>query len=196
MFVPEGKHRVFLAMPTSLEERRAILSVQEQVKPYFPGLHWIPEDNLHITLQFFGEVGQQRLGQICHQLPSLVNGIEPFTLELYAIGFFGSLHVPRVLYLKQRDLPEAMKQLTRRVYIAFAAPDERSFRAHLTIGKFNNKLGYDYSEALSNIACDDPISYARFTPIPWEINRVVLYESIFEGRAVRYEEAISVPLLG
>jgi 2'-5' RNA ligase len=98
---------------------------------------------LHLTLRFLGNVDSERL----ESLGSLLEEIRssPFELELGDAGAFGSGRHKRVLWLGIAKGAEAAEELAAAVERACVeaglAPEERPFRAHVTLARARDRRG-------------------------------------------------------
>ena len=219
-----GLRRVFLALPFASSDRAAFAAVQAQAKGLLSNVHWIPSDNFHITLKFFGDVVESHVDEIIAKSPSVVAGVHPFSLTFATLDFFGRLMQPRVLFIKEGEWPDEFKALVGKIVAAFYEPGERPLTAHLTIAKFRDTHGkgdevvadenarmlerviHRLADRIASrprldaegvpIPVHPPKNPLAFDPIAVRFSRVVLYESIFVGRAVTYREAADFKLSG
>ena len=78
--------RLFVALPLPAETRSALLAWTKRCGPQ-PGLRWTLEDQLHITLQFLGEVGEDRVDRVSEALDSIRSPAFSVTFErIEALG--------------------------------------------------------------------------------------------------------------
>ena len=61
-------------------------------------INWVKPDNMHITLKFFGETEESRIGGICEIMDGISLIHKPFSFHLKDIGIFGSRYKPRVIW--------------------------------------------------------------------------------------------------
>lgn len=187
MKIPEGLHRVFLALPISQNYFKALYDVQCSLKSYLPDdMAWTPLRNMHITLFFFGEVTLKRLEQLITQVPEEIIHHIKQKINISHISTFGPVRNPRVLYLYDENLPESITELASLLYTHFASANDRSFTAHLTIAKFPN---HDFSSYMTNVnllANQSIRKTSEFDSIEIDFDRIVLFESKFKGRVVSY----------
>jgi 2'-5' RNA ligase len=88
---------------------------------------WIDRANLHITLWFIGEVGDERAAAITAALRSPFD-VAPFRLHLRGAGVFPSSGAPRVLWIGTTTGTEPMRELYRRIenrLVPLGSPAER-----------------------------------------------------------------------
>lgn len=78
--------RLFLAIPPSEEIRAALGGYIARNAPRFPGVRWVTEGSLHMTVAFIGEVEDRRIGDLNGALRSVLAGIASFRLGFDHIG--------------------------------------------------------------------------------------------------------------
>ncbi len=186
--------RVFLAVPFSESFQQEILGYQAALRARFKAMHWIPAENFHLTVKFFGETPLEKLdGRILPRLEQLISGKPSFELCFKRFGWFGSPRQLRVLHL-EGEAPVLM-ELAQAVLKEF--PDERPrlFKAHLTLGKGQKHIEPQDTtaneEMLRMWQSSGPVSLGLpGVDICERITRLVLMESVFVGRAVHYEERV------
>jgi RNA 2',3'-cyclic 3'-phosphodiesterase len=135
-----------------------------------PGAHWVPDDQLHLTLRFIGEVDRVQFEEIGQALTEVQ--IDPFDLALEGVGTFPPRGKPTVLWVGL-EKSEPLLQLRRRVESALVQvglpPEGRKFSPHITLARLKdvplNRLG----EFL--------MGHALFKLAPFEIKEFHLFSS-------------------
>jgi 2'-5' RNA ligase len=163
-------HRLFtgLPVPEPLVERLRLLRTD------LPGARWRREDQLHVTLQFYGEVHQALAEEIADQLGRVAR--PPVPLALQGVGWFGRRE-PQAIHARiapneaLSDLARACRQIARRLNLKTGA---EPFLPHIT-------LAYCYGTPLAEVeAWSEDFFALRSEPV--QIDAFNLYES-FLGRA-------------
>lgn len=102
-----------------------------------PDLRWVARDNWHLTLAFFGEVGDDRLEPLTGALDA-VRG-RPFRLVLDGAGAFPNPAAGRVLFHAVTDGSAELSALGRKVRTAAdrvgVPSDNAKHRPHLTLAR-------------------------------------------------------------
>jgi 2'-5' RNA ligase len=122
--------RLFAALPIPYDIAQPLKHRQQGV----PRARWSPEENLHITLRFFGEVDEAKadeldlaLGRIC---------VPPFEVALAGVDAFGEGEAVRSIHAKVVPSPE-LERLAAKCETAARkvglTPELRNFRPHLTL---------------------------------------------------------------
>lgn len=98
------------------------------------GARWRPEDSLHITLRFFGEVREDMADDLDAELSGI--GGPPFEIALAGVGAFGEGADIRAIWAGVVDNPQ-LSQLAAKCETAARRaglkPEGRSFRPHVTL---------------------------------------------------------------
>lgn len=132
--------RTFIAvdLPTELIEhlRETSRSIQEQ----FSGdpIRWVPAEDLHITLKFFGDVSTSNIERINEILSAEASYIKPFEISIGDFGVFPDFTKPRVIWTGVQG-PDELFNFQRRIDMETArlgyASDKRPFFPHITLGR-------------------------------------------------------------
>ncbi len=118
-----------------------------QVLRRFPSdARWVEEANLHLTLQFLGNVSEEQVPAIVDGLNHAAEAVKPFKLELGGVGVFPTVERPRVLWVGVSGETLALEDLQRRVQremglLGFLA-EQRKFSPHLTLARIRSPLGF------------------------------------------------------
>lgn len=204
-FVPEGHSRIFIALPLNSEVKAMIGSLAARLRARFDDARWVPTDNYHLTLHFIGEVPSTALSEIWQIIEPYPRRFDTAKIAFDKIGFFGKPRFPRVLFLHANALKEDLESLTaltselRNSLSEWGKPDDKPFSPHLTLARFNKLRPGDAPSARNekNLSSIDKFQrgeqtakydWLKFAPIEAIINRVVLYESVFEKTGVEYHE--------
>lgn len=137
--------RLFIAVPVSEQSRKQIISgfsANEQLRKL--PMRWTSEQNLHLTLQFLGNVEEKRIPV----LKQILNRISPPPVreELFftGIGAFPNAVAPKIIWIgiKQNDYLLKIQALITQDLIrnGFEA-DRKKYKPHLTLARV--KDGFD-----------------------------------------------------
>ena len=124
--------RVFFALWPDNKTRSRLDGVAQQFKN--EKLHLVKKSNLHITLEFLGEVSEYNQQLIINQA-NLIQ-VEPFDIELSHIGWWRK---PGVLWIGAQHIPEPLINLVESIKQVVTKQgletDERTFKPHVTIAR-------------------------------------------------------------
>lgn len=178
--------RLFLAAPLTEDARHAVAALlRERVPRGLPGKVVRPE-NWHLTLRFLGEVDEVARDRVMVALDEADLG-GGFEVRWGALGSFPRPSRATVLWLGLERGADRLGALATAVEDAVRSagfsPEERPFRAHLTLSRI--RPHQDVSPVLEAAT---PIDVAM------EIDRVVLYRSHLGRGGARYEVVEEFPL--
>ena len=125
--------RLFVGLELPSNCKMALLALD----PHLAGLRWLPEEQLHLTLSFLGNVepsAEDRLRQALQEVQ-----VPAFFLPLRGIGVFDSHGSPSVVWVGVGSGHPHLFALHRRIQHAVLhaglEPDLKSFRPHVTLGR-------------------------------------------------------------
>lgn len=124
--------RLFVAIPLP-EDVRASLAV---LGGGVPGARWVPEENLHLTLRFLGELDGNTAHDVAESLAD-VRG-QPFELCCEGVGHFETGRQPRVIWAgisASAELKELQARVEKAVQRAGLPPETRKFSPHVTLAR-------------------------------------------------------------
>lgn len=125
-------HEVISNLDRISRELKTSLSSQSKVK-------WIRPENIHLTLQFLGDVGSGEIEELSFCLSGAFRDMVAFEVVLSGVGCFPSILKPRVFWVGIQSGKEALKNLYSRVVqittpLGFT-PEDRAFEPHVTLGR-------------------------------------------------------------
>lgn len=102
------------------------------------GIRWVPEENLHLTVWFLGEVSDQRATAVLDVLrPALT--VPTFTLHAGGLGAFPPSGSPRVFWMGvsrgQQELSLLHDEVGARLSPWGFAAEGRPYSAHFTLAR-------------------------------------------------------------
>lgn len=104
-----------------------------------PNTNWVPDEQLHLTLRFIGEVDKVQFEEIAQALTEVQ--LDPFDLVLEGVGTFPPRGTPTVLWVGV-EKSEPLLQLRRRVDSALnqagVPPEGRKFSPHITLARLKD----------------------------------------------------------
>ena len=131
--------RLFIAVPIAEALRGCvsrIISGDEGLRRM--PVRWTPAGNLHLTVQFLGDVEEKRIPTLKAILDRLSIHIDPGVLRISGAGAFPNKKDPSILWLGFEEnpaLPGIRKQIDEALTRAAFEIDRKPFRAHLTLGR-------------------------------------------------------------
>lgn len=154
-------------------------------------VRWVAPEQLHVTLRFLGEVTEADADALRAALRAPFE-TEAFPARVSRLGCFPPSGPPRVLWLGIGEGGDAMaelkSELDRRLAPAGRPPEDRPWRAHLTLGRLKRW------PARSRRNVDRVLSAVRPETPGWLVDHVTLYESRRTPRGARYHVLESTAL--
>lgn len=104
-------------------------------------IKWVENENIHLTLKFFGETDENKIPLICSVMASVASETPAFMISLSGLGIFGSRYAPRVIWsgIEPYDhLSGLMNRLCSDLELAGFPGDRQNAVPHLTLGRIKH----------------------------------------------------------
>jgi 2'-5' RNA ligase len=196
---PPGTSRLFIAVPVADDVRQAVgrLMVEVAGRPIdergFGQPRWVRAEGLHLTLRFLGATPDGRQADLRGAMAAACRDVAPFAATLAGAGAFPGPQRPRVLWLGMSAGAAELEALSGSLDGVLAPlgwpPEERPFRAHLTIARTDGVPGA--GEVAGRL-----VAAARDLSLTWRADRLALYKSYLGHGPARYEEVAAVSFQG
>ena len=151
-----------------------------------PGAKWVDPGNLHLTLRFIGEIGEDSAMDVDDALSRV--RARPFALQIAGTGVFGG-DSPRSLWAgveRNGELVALRDKIEQALIRAGLPPEPRKFSPHVTLARIRNppldKLGAFLS------------AHAQFRAEPLKVAQFSLIASLQTKAGSVYEEQADYPL--
>lgn len=176
--------RLFLSIALPPRICRAFGGLQDLLRADLPegAVAW--NRNPHLTLRFFGEVGEESLDALQLSVVSVAAAARPFRLFPAAPGFFGPRSSPRVLWwgiAPSAPLCDLAVQVAR-----IGGPEDEPvpYHPHLTLGRVKRNV-------------PGLIDRLEVLPLPetgaFPVESVILYRSCLTPAGARHEPLLVAP---
>lgn len=152
-----------------------------------PGARVVPEEQLHLTLRFIGEVEGTLFLDIREQLASVE--ASGFTLSVKGVGHFPPRGKPRVLWAGVEPAGELIilrNKINRALSRCGVAPEKRTFHPHVTLARLNNSPTGRVMRFLAG-------NSFLLTP-PFTVREFILYSSVLTSKGASHAVEASYPL--
>ncbi len=138
--------RLFAAINFPPQVKNEIGIFIKELRPISAAIKWVEPENLHLTVQFLGNVSEDQVPAVAQALNAAATGITPFTLKLKGVGVFPSREKPRVFWAAVGGDSTALLLLCRRVQRALQelgfTSGKNKFSPHLTLARFRSPGGF------------------------------------------------------
>lgn len=180
--------RQFIAIaPRGLDQNQELKQLLGKLKRTMrdrgQDVRWTPPDLWHITLQFVGELSEERSAGLKNILETWAPDVSGLRLRLQGLGAFPSPVEARVLWVgvkEDQELLALQNQLAERIEDAGFAPDEKEFQPHLTLARFRNQISVTELLKLGG----------RKHFGDYGVDELILFQSVVQGNIIKY-----VPLM-
>ena len=179
--------RIFVAVPLGEAARTAIQDLVGGVRAAADAgereVRWVRLDGIHVTLRFLGPTPEPQILAAMDALAAAAAEAQPFEAGLDGAGAFPTAARPRTLWLGigagAAELAALAEAVSRQLATRGWPPDERPFRAHLTLARADGiAAGGRTAERLRAAAAG--------LDVRWRVDRAVLFETITGGGPARY----------
>jgi 2'-5' RNA ligase len=175
--------RLFVGIELPAELRRRMVMIQTGVER----AKWVPEENLHLTLRFIGEVSEDVAADAADALSTV--RAAPFQVTVDGAGHFESRKRVRALWLGI-ERSDALMGLRDRIESALVRtglePERRKYKPHITIARLNNGSPGMAREWLA--------ANTMFRAVPFTVDKFVLFSSHLGGEGAIYTAEAEYPL--
>ena len=152
------------------------------------GARWVDPGNLHLTLRFIGEVGEDVAADIDDALGRL--RARRFTLQLAGTGMFGGDR-PRALWVgveRESELVSLRGKIEQALIRIGLEPEPRKFAPHVTLARLRDPALDKVTEFLA--------AHAQFRAAPLPVEHFSLIASFPTKAGSIYEDQADYPLSG
>lgn len=129
--------RLFIGVDLPAEIKQALIGFQSELRHLGVTGSWKSEDNLHITLEFLGELDSSLIPVLTQTLIKVANNCRPFELNISGIGAFPSFKRPHTLWTalsgSLTELNRLKDELHRELINKGFKLEERKFKPHITL---------------------------------------------------------------
>jgi 2'-5' RNA ligase len=142
--------------------------------------------NLHITLKFLGDTGEDRVEAIGRAMGDSVRGIAPFELAFRGLGAFPNPMAPRVVWvglLGAEPLAEISRRLEDRLSVVGFPREQRGFSPHITLGRMRTPGRWGSIPALLQTRADADLGSTT-------VEKLLLKKSVLGPRGPAYSTVL------
>lgn len=172
--------RLFIGIPIASQIRQLLSSLGASI----PGARPVPEDQIHLTLRFIGEVAPPEFADIRDSLEGLKAG--PLNLSIRGTGHFPPRGQPRVLWAgidPAGDVIILRNRVNNRLSLCGIQPEQRKFHPHVTLARLKNSSPKRVAGFLAG--------NAQLQSPPFVVNQIRLYSSTLHPKgAIHRVEAV------
>ena len=131
--------RLFIAIGLNDTLKEKISELQKYFIDIDSDVKWVDRKNLHFTLKFLGETGENKLKDIESAINKSLVQIKSFFITIEKTGTFPETGAPRVLWLGISEGSEILSSISSKLndylFESGFEKENRGFTPHLTIGR-------------------------------------------------------------
>ena len=186
--------RTFIAVETSPAVRRRAVDLQDKLRASEVKASWTHPENMHLTLQFLGDVDETLVPEVCRRVESAAAPFAPFQIEFSQVGAFPALERPRTVWIGVDQGSQQLVDLQFAVQeslVEMRFPRERrTYKPHLTMGRVRE--GGARQTRLAELIAH----YRDFKAGSCDVNEVLIFASYLERTGPTYQIMGRAPLDG
>ena len=173
-----------LALPDGLCDRLIALGGG------LPGARWVPEENMHLTLRFIGEVPEPSFDDIAVALSGI--NVPAFDLTVMGVGHFERAQRPTMLWAGvQANAP--LMQLHDRIDSALRRvglkAEDHKFHPHITLARLDDTVSPERVAGFLRVN-------SLLRAAPFRVEHFVLFSSELGRSGPTYYAEVEFPLAG
>ena len=108
--------RTFVAIDIPKPLRKKMQNIVRKLTPCTHSFKWVETENFHLTLNFLGDVEEQKLNNACRAVADVVAKFEPFQVDLVGVSAFPRRERPRAIYVAVDHGSEEIKRIKKRPF--------------------------------------------------------------------------------
>ncbi|MFH1032751.1 MAG: RNA 2',3'-cyclic phosphodiesterase [Chloroflexota bacterium] len=168
--------RSFVAIELPDDIKSKLGKLIAQLKARNSGVKWVDANNIHLTLNFLGNVASDKIDEVTKAMEESAREIPPFQIEVKELGAFPNLRRVQVVWVGMQDELEPLGKLKQNLdfnleLIGFT-PESRPFSPHLTLGRVRNEASFEERQKLGEL-----ISNTQFEGGSFKVEAVSLMKS-------------------
>ena len=183
--------RSFIAIPSVPSLRKRLETLQDDLKKLDLDVKWVLPEQIHLTLKFLGQTRFSILEELKACLDEIAQRTSASSFWVDRFGAFPDLRRPRVLWVGSGETPPGLQKLAQSIeddVTRFGFEKEnRSFKTHLTLGRFRSPK---HGDRLERWVKEYPLSWREEFPC----ERVILFQSTLTPTGPIYTPLYEVSL--
>ncbi|MFN7065563.1 MAG: RNA 2',3'-cyclic phosphodiesterase [Aquificaceae bacterium] len=145
--------RVFVGFFVSKRIQEVVEKLKSQSEGFIRG-KWVEPQNFHMTFQFIGEIGNEKLVDLLKILQETTQDLKPVKVRYKGLGVFPNLDRARVLWIGisdgHRQLIDLAKSIVRANRYIGIRDEGKPFYPHVTVCRIREFDKRDLKEFIRN----------------------------------------------
>ncbi len=176
--------RTFIAVPISQRLGANVVQLMGRLEESGASYNWLGEENLHITLNFVGDMPEVETPKFCNDVKAIVEKHRKFGVMVTGLSAFPSPEQPRVIWMGITEGVRELKQLNNDIaelLSHWGFPKERhDYEPHLTMGRVQ-RGGRWNDELVERVE-----RYANHDTGWFQASEVIVYSSFLDRSGPTY----------
>lgn len=136
--------KLFTGVSVGPAVRSAAAALQQSLAQCGANVKWVEPENLHLTINFLGEVDDRDLHSICRAITAVAKGEPSFRLSVQGVGAFPTTRRPKILWAAVNDGAESLQRIhtvsePKLLELGVYRREERGYTPHLTLGRVKDE---------------------------------------------------------
>jgi 2'-5' RNA ligase len=184
--------RAFIAvdLPSEVQDCLGQVSVQLKGEMGRVPVRWVPQENIHLTLKFLGDVSTNNIQVLTELLEAETTNQKPMVFSVGGVGAFPKVRSPRVIWVGV-EAPQELLALQRSIDSHTArigySRDRRPFSPHLTLGRVSRNATPKEVRKIGEVLASQTIGFLGVA----RIRAVHLYRSDLQPTGAVYTKLFS-----
>lgn len=178
--------RLFLAIELPPKVRIELEKQIRDIKREYANYNWVPQENFHITLLFFGEIeSKEEIEKLKKKIEAAIYDVNSFFMYSYGADVFINDKILLYVYFRREKIIE---ELVTKINNDLQIEDGKKYIPHLSIARTRVPSKQQYlhlNKKLQNLNID----------IDFPVRKIHLFQSILEGQKPIYKKISSFSLL-
>ena len=188
--------RLFLAITLPESVRSRLGESVRLVSQRTERVRWVPRENIHITLKFFGEMSAERKASIVTTMEGVAAKLRPFTLSVTGIEIVRRRRKPQMVWATVADAGEQLQRLhggaERQLEHSGFERQARSLSPHITLARVRDGIAPWEQQMLEDWAT----TLRDFTAIALAVESIALMKSDLKPHRAEYSVCKQFELRG
>jgi 2'-5' RNA ligase len=176
--------KLFIGIDIAERTQKIINSKLEFLLRKYPDFDWVPSENYHITIQYFGETNKAK--EVEQRLRDLLYDQNSFYLHSRGLSLFMREKITIYLDFSRQKV---LEELERKISIDFSTSNQGyKYIPHITLAKYRIPSKQQYlliKKKIGQTSIEEE----------FEVKKVTLFESITQGSRSFYNKIAQIPLL-
>ncbi len=178
--------RLFLAVGLSSSARKRLAERLLAASERQGKVRWVPLENVHITLKFFGDVSAEQKAAIVNTMERVIANAQPFAVSISGVRIVRGRRRPQMVWATVDDCDNQMRRLHGRMERLLEQScftrERRPFSPHLTLARVRDGIALWEQNALEEWA----EAQRGFKAISLPVEEIVLMKSELRPHGAEY----------